>query len=247
MKKLIAGNWKMNGDLSSAVSLIDGIESKIAQDSELLSRCDFVVCPPFVHLATVKPHLKACALGAQDVSEKVNGAVTGDVSAAMLGNLGAHYVILGHSERRQFHKESDELVASKALAAHAHGLMTIICVGETESEREAGRQNEVVATQLKGSLPAGTSHKNTVIAYEPVWAIGTGKTATAEDIHAMHAFIRGKLAETLADAPNIRILYGGSVKPSNAAEIFGVENVNGALIGGASLKPEDFLGIAVHS
>ena len=242
MKKLIAGNWKMNGDVANAVSLIEGIEAKITQD--LQKTCDFVVCPPFVHLTTVKPHLKACHLGAQDVSEKKNGAVTGDISGAMLSDIGAHYVILGHSERRQFHKETDELVAAKALTAHAHGLVTIICVGETEGEREAGVQNDVVAKQLAGSLPSGTSHKNTVIAYEPVWAIGTGKTATAEDIRSMHAFVRGELAKTLGDYTNIRILYGGSVKPSNAAEIFAVEHVNGALIGGASLKPEDFLGIA---
>lgn len=235
----------MNGDLAGAQSLIKDIEGKIAADMSVLKACDFVVCPPFVHLSTVKEHAKACALGAQDVSEKPNGAVTGDISGAMLANIGAHYVILGHSERRQFHKEADELVAAKALAAHAHGLVTIVCVGETESEREAGQQNDVVGKQLAGSLAAGTSHKNTVIAYEPVWAIGTGKTATPEDVRAMHAFIRGELVSKYADAQDFRILYGGSVKPSNAAEIFAVEHVNGALIGGASLKAEDFLGIAV--
>ncbi len=241
MKKLIAGNWKMNGDLSSAVSLIDGIEGKITAD--LQNRCDFVVCPPFLHLSAVKPHLKSCRLGAQDVSEKANGAVTGDISAVMLKDAACDYVILGHSERRQFHAESDTLVAAKAKAAHGQGLITIVCVGETESQRMAGHQNAVVEGQLNGSVPDGANAQNTVIAYEPVWAIGTGKTATADDIRAMHAHIRLKLKERLADGANIRILYGGSVKPSNAAEIFGVSDVNGALIGGASLKPEDFLGI----
>lgn len=245
MKKLIAGNWKMNGDISSATSLIRGIEAKITPD--LQNTCDFVVCPPFVHLAAVKPHLTSCRLGAQDVSEKPNGAVTGDISAAMLKDMACDYVILGHSERRQFHEETDMLVAAKAYAANAQGLVTIICVGETETQRMADQQNMVVEGQLNGSLPEGADAGNTVIAYEPVWAIGTGKTATAEDIRAMHAFIRSKLIEKLADGANVRILYGGSVKPANAAEIFAVADVNGALIGGASLKPEDFLGIAEHS
>ncbi len=244
MKKLIAGNWKMNGDLAAAKALIVDVEAKIAADHGILERCDFVVCPPFLHLGVVKENLKAVHLGGQDCSDKKNGAFTGDISAEMLHDVGAQYVILGHSERRQYHKETDETIHAKAIFANAHGLVTIICVGETESEREAGRQNDVVAAQLAGSVPASAIHKNTVVAYEPVWAIGTGKTATAEDIRAMHAFIREKLAERLADGANIRILYGGSVKPSNAAEIFAVQNVDGALIGGASLKADDFMGIA---
>lgn len=242
MKKLIAGNWKMNGKAKDAVSLISDIEGRIT--SGLLNICDFVVCPPFVHLSAVQGHLKASAMGGQDCSRKESGAFTGDISAAMLKDIGASYVILGHSERRQYQEESDELIAAKAVAANAQGLVTIICVGETEAEREGGVQESVVGGQLNRSLPEGVTAQNTVIAYEPVWAIGTGKTATAEDIRAMHAFIRGKLSEKYADGGNIRILYGGSVKPSNAAEIFGVEHVNGALIGGASLKADDFIGIA---
>lgn len=238
MKKLIAGNWKMNGDAKSAESLITGIEEAIAQKGGLLETCDFVVCPPFIHIPMVKDLVSVCAIGGQDCSKSQNGAFTGDVSAAQLKDVGATYVILGHSERRQYQQESDELIAAKAKAAHEAGLITIICVGETDKEREGGVQESVVGGQLERSIPPCATSQNTVIAYEPVWAIGTGKTATAEDICAMHAFIRGKVPG------DMRILYGGSVKPSNAAEIFGVENVNGALIGGASLKTEDYLGIA---
>jgi triosephosphate isomerase len=245
MKKLIAGNWKMNGTEQSGDALIVAIEMAIAQNPGVLEKCDFVVCPPFVYIPMVEDKTSVCAVGGQDCSQAESGAFTGDVSPAMLKDIGASYVILGHSERRQYHEESDETVAAKARAAHKAGLITIICVGETEAEREAGNQEAVVGGQLERSLPEGVSAKNTVIAYEPVWAIGTGKTATAEDIRAMHAFIRGKLNAKFADGANIGILYGGSVKPSNAAEIFSVPDVNGALIGGASLKADDFLGIAV--
>ncbi len=245
MKKLIAGNWKMNGNAKEAGALIIGIEEAIAKNHGVVERCDFVVCPPFLHIHLVKELASVCALGAQDCSDKHHGAYTGDVSPAMLHDIGVKYVILGHSERRQYHMESDSMIAAKAVAAHANELITIVCVGETESEREAGKQEHVVGGQLDTILAASTiNHKNTVIAYEPVWAIGTGKTATAQDIAAMHGFIRGKLNEKLADGANIRILYGGSVKPANAAEIFGVADVNGALIGGASLKVDDFMGIA---
>ncbi len=238
MKKLIAGNWKMNGTEKSADALIIAVEEAIEQNPVVLETCDFVVCPPFVHIPMVKDKTSVVALGAQDCSEKANGAFTGDISASMLKDIGATYVILGHSERRQYHRESDQTVHDKAVSANASGLITIICVGETEAEREAGKQNDVVAAQMAASIPASATAQNTVIAYEPVWAIGTGKTATAEDIRAMHAFIRGKVPG------DMRILYGGSVKPSNAAEIFAVPNVDGALIGGASLKSEDFMGIA---
>jgi len=244
MKKLIAGNWKMNGDAKSAKTLITGIEEAIAAAPGVLEKCDFVVCPPFVHIPMVKDLASVCAVGGQNCSDKDSGAFTGDIAPSMLKDIGASYVILGHSERRQYHEESDELIAAKAAAANKAGLVTIICVGETEAEREGGVQEAVVGGQLDRSLPDGVNAQNTVIAYEPVWAIGTGKTATAEDIRAMHGFIRKKLGETLADSANSRILYGGSVKPSNAAEIFGVENVDGALIGGASLKVEDYMGIA---
>lgn len=244
MKKLIAGNWKMNGTEASADALIVAVEKAIAENPAVLEHCDFVVCPPFVYIPMVKDKTSVVAIGGQDCSDKESGAFTGDIAAPMLKDIGAQYVILGHSERRQYHAESDETVAAKAKAANEAGLITIICVGETDQEREGNLQEAVVGGQLERSLYQGVSAKNTVIAYEPVWAIGTGKTATAEDIRAMHGFIREKLAQTLADAANIRILYGGSVKPANAAEIFGVPNVDGALIGGASLKCEDFMGIA---
>ena len=238
MKKLIAGNWKMNGDAKSAEALITGIEEGIAQTPQLLDGCDFVVCPPFVHIPMVKDLVSVVAVGGQDCSENGSGAYTGSISAPMLKDVGATYVILGHSERRQYQKESDELIAAKAKAAHAAGLITIICVGETEAEREAGNQNAVTGGQLERSIPDCATSQNTVIAYEPVWAIGTGKVATVEDIKNMHEFIRSKVPG------DMRILYGGSVKPSNAGEIFAVPNVDGALIGGASLKTEDYLGIA---
>ena len=238
MKKLIAGNWKMNGDIKSAEALMTGIEEGIAQKPELLNGCDFVVCPPFIHIPMVKDLAGACTVGGQDCSEKTSGAFTGNISAPMLKDVGATYVILGHSERRQYQKETDELIAAKAKAAHEAELITIICVGETEAEREGNLQESVVGGQLERSIPSCATAQNTVIAYEPVWAIGTGKTATTEDIRAMHAFIRGKVPAAM------RILYGGSVKPSNAGEIFAVQDVDGALIGGASLKTEDYLGIA---
>jgi triosephosphate isomerase len=244
MKKLIAGNWKMNGNSQEAGALITAVEEGIASSSVLLKACDFVVCPSFLHVPMVKGRASVCAVGGQDCSERENGAFTGDISSAMLKDVGASYVILGHSERRQYHAETDSLIAKKAQAANKAGLITIICVGETENEREAGKQNDVVAAQLSASIPEGANAANTVIAYEPVWAIGTGKTATAEDIRAMHGFIRQKLSEKIADSGSVRILYGGSVKPANAAEIFAVENVDGALIGGASLKASDFLAIA---
>jgi triosephosphate isomerase len=244
MKKLIAGNWKMNGNAAAAEALVQEVERQISSAPALLDACDFVVCPPFVHIPMVKDCASVCAIGGQDCSKQESGAFTGEVAAPMLKDIGADYVILGHSERRQYHAESDALVAEKALAANKAGLITIICVGETEGQREAEEQNSVVEQQLKGSIPSGATAENTVIAYEPVWAIGTGKTATAEDIRAMHEFIREKLVASLADGAKVRILYGGSVKPGNAAEIFGVPDVNGALIGGASLKADDFIGIA---
>ena len=241
MKKLIAGNWKMNGNLATARTLTAGIVDGIKQDEALLDRCDFLISPPFLHLSGVRAAIDHAhgpvMLAAQDCSERDNGAFTGDISAAMLADCGVQAVILGHSERRQFHGESDALVAAKAARAHQAGLMAIICVGEIEAEREAGAHFDVVGRQLAGSLPEGANLENAVIAYEPVWAIGTGKTATPDDVAAMHRFIREKIG-------NLRILYGGSVKPENAEGLFSTENVDGALIGGASLKADQFLGIA---
>ena len=240
MKKLIAGNWKMNGDLASALSLTRGITEGLAADPDLSGKCDFLICPPFVHLARVRANLGQgvdIMLGAQDCSEKDNGAVTGDISAQMLADCGVQAVILGHSERRHGHKESDELIKTKAEQAHRAGLIAVICVGETETEREQGTHFLIVETQINASLPPRANSENTVVAYEPIWAIGTGKNATSEDIATMHASIRKIVG-------NIRILYGGSVKPDNSQALFATENVDGALIGGASLKTDQYLGIA---
>ncbi|HPF78875.1 MAG TPA: triose-phosphate isomerase [Alphaproteobacteria bacterium] len=248
MKNLIAGNWKMNGTLKTAIDLATGIVDAIQQDHRLLTKNDFLVCPPYHHLVPVQAELTvAVSLGAQDCSPFDNGAYTGDISAEMLKDVNCTYVILGHSERRQYYLESNLMIQKKAEVANDQGLISIICVGETEDQREAGEEKAVVEKQLLESLPETATAENTVIAYEPVWAIGTGKTATTDDIAAMHDFIRTKLAERLENAEKVRILYGGSVKPANAAEIFAVGNVNGALIGGASLKAEDFIGIAKAS
>lgn len=240
-KKVIAGNWKMNGGFAAARALTQAVLEGVAKEPTLLDRCNFIICPPFLHLQTVRAAIDHAhgpvLLGAQDCSDQDNGAFTGDISAAMLKDGGVGAAILGHSERRQGHKEDNALVAAKAVKAHEAGLLAIICVGEVEAEREAGRHFDVVAEQLAGSLPAGATLENTIIAYEPVWAIGTGKTATPDDVAKMHAFIREKVG-------NLRILYGGSVKPENAAALFSTENVDGALIGGASLKADQYLGIA---
>lgn len=247
-KKLIAGNWKMNGTLEGAANLAAAVSDGLRAERGLLDRCDFVVCPPFLHLAAAQEVLKAAAapvaLGAQDCAFAESGAYTGDVSAPMLKDFGCRYVILGHSERRQYHNESNDLIAKKAALAHASGLVAIICVGETEAQRAAGEESDVVENQLNESIPAGSTAENTVIAYEPVWAIGTGKTATVEDVRSMHAFIRRRLQESLADSAKVRILYGGSVKPDNAKELLAVPDVDGALIGGASLKADQYLAIA---
>jgi triosephosphate isomerase len=236
-KKLIAGNWKMNGTQADAKALA----TAIGNGSD---KADICICPPFVHLGMVA-NIKSAAvsLGAQDCSPKDNGAFTGDIAASMLKDIGCSHVILGHSERRQHHAESSSQVAAKALKAHENGIVTIICVGETESERVSGIQNTIVVEQLNESIPSTAKAENLVIAYEPVWAIGTGKTATLDDIKDMHAVIRKFLQEKLDNSSAIRILYGGSVKAENAKEILAVPNVDGALVGGASLKPDQFLAI----
>lgn len=247
MKKLIAGNWKLNGDVKAAQTLAEGISEAIEKNLNLLENNDFLVCPPYLHLGIVKSALNNVAIGGQDSSPFDGGAYTGDVSASMLKDFGCDYVILGHSERREYYAESNLMIKQKAALAHENGLISIICVGETEAQREAGDAQSVVESQLLESLPDSATFENTVIAYEPVWAIGTGKVATIEDITEIHNFIREKLSEKLDNSAQFRILYGGSVKPANAVEIFAVENVNGALIGGASLKAEDFIGIAEAS
>ena len=243
-KPLVAGNWKMNG-LKASLAVIGEIGQ--GYDEALRAKADLLVCPPatILHAAAVVALGSRVLVGGQDCHAKASGAHTGDISAAMLADCGATHAIVGHSERRTDHAETDATVKAKAEAALAAGLVAIVCVGETKDEREAGRALAIVEGQVRGSLPAGATAANTVIAYEPVWAIGTGLVPTAADVEAMHADIRRVLGELVsAEATGIRILYGGSVKPANAKELLGIANVDGALVGGASLVAKDFLGIA---
>lgn len=237
MKKLAAGNWKMNG---SAAALSDVTELVAAHPNPA---CEMLLCPPATLLSAMAGAAKGSALmvGGQDCHPNASGAHTGDISAAMLKDAGATHVILGHSERRTDHGETNALVRAKAEAALAAGLVAIVCIGETEAERNAGQTLTVIGDQLAGSVPAGATADNLVIAYEPVWAIGTGRTPTLAEIGAVHGFLRARLRDLIgAAAPSVRLLYGGSVKPSNAVEIFAVPDVDGALVGGASLKAADF-------
>ena len=238
--KLAAGNWKMNG-LAANLSEVETLAGAYPNP-----QCDVLICPPATLLGEMarKASGSSLAVGAQDCHANASGAHTGDISAEMIADAGGTYVILGHSERRADHGESDELVCAKSEAAYRAGLVAIVCCGETLGEREAGHTIDVVASQLAGSLSDAATAANTVIAYEPVWAIGTGKVATTDEIEAVHADIRARLVDRFGDdGKSMRILYGGSVKPSNAAEIFAVPNVDGALVGGASLKAADFGGI----
>ncbi len=248
-KLIIAGNWKMNKTAAEALDLVNGIKRDVASVKEV----DIVVCPPFTALPAVSQALlnSNIRLGAQNMSDQGSGAFTGEIAAPMLKEFSVRYVILGHSERRQYQKESDELIARKAAAAHASALKPIVCVGETLAEREAGIMEQVVGTQVRGSL-AGLSRElveETIVAYEPVWAIGTGKTATAQQAQDVHAFIRKVLAELFDDATarRVRIQYGGSVKPSNARELMGLPDVDGALVGGAALEARSFADIIRNS
>lgn len=238
---LIAANWKMNGLHSESFSLAHDIAEKLEDLQE--KPVGIVICPPFTLLSELSAYLSATpiSVSAQDCSPLANGAHTGDVSAEMIKNLRCSGSIVGHSERRKDHKEKSELINSKASALQAHNLAAIICIGETEEERDAGKTLDVVGKQLSESVPANSSSLNTVIAYEPVWAIGTGRTPTIDEVAEVHAFIRNQLFEEFDyDGYAMRILYGGSVNPDNAAEILKVDNVNGALVGGASLKLETF-------
>ena len=242
-KSLVAGNWKMNGNTASIEVLLTGILAGAAK-----SAADVLVCPPYVYLPQVAAKVAGSSvkLGGQDVSAETSGAFTGDVSAAMLKDLGCEYVIVGHSERRAIHGESSQLVAKKFVAAQAEGLIPVLCVGETLAEREAGKTMAVVSGQFSAVLElAGIdAMKKAVLAYEPVWAIGTGKTASAEQAQEVHAGLRAVAAAQSAEvAGGLQILYGGSVKPSNAAELFAMNDIDGGLIGGASLQADDFLGI----
>lgn len=245
MKKLIAGNWKMNGSVQFSKGLTDGICHGLKSDPELLDVCDFLVFPPFSYIYQVHSQADGqVSVGAQDCSLHLSGAYTGEVSALMVKDCGARFVLLGHSERRQYHHETDDIVAAKAKAAHEQGLVSVICVGETENQRTMGQEKVIVAQQLSKSVPEGANAQNIVIAYEPVWAIGTGKNASVDDILEMHAFIRSELISRDSALSSVRILYGGSMKPENSAEILAIPNVDGGLIGGASLKAESFLDIA---
>jgi triosephosphate isomerase len=239
-RPLVAGNWKMNVAAPAEFA-------KMVEGARGLTAIDIMVCPPATLLAelAVAARDSPMRIGGQDCHAEPAGAFTGDIAAEMLKGAGASAVIVGHSERRTYHRETDADVRAKALAARRAGLLAIVCVGETRAEREAGRALEVVGKQLDGSLPAGATAENLVVAYEPVWAIGTGLTPTPGDVAEMHGFIRRNLAERFAAAgEGIRILYGGSVKASNAKELMGVADVDGALIGGASLKADEFLAIA---
>ena len=245
MKKLVVGNWKMHGSRASNAELIKGL---LAADLVATApKADVAVCPPFVFLSDVAEALKgsAIAFGSQDLSAQVQGAYTGEVSGPMVREFGAKYAIVGHSERRSYHLESDQLVADKAKAALAHGLTPIVCVGETLAEREAGQTEAVVARQMKAVIDTlGAQLVQVVVAYEPVWAIGTGKTASPEQAQAVHAFLRAQLKATQPEAVKVPLLYGGSVKPDNAAELFAQADIDGGLIGGAALKAADFAAIA---
>ncbi len=238
-RKLIAGNWKMNGHLDSLREL-HGIEKAAKSHPQV----DVAICPPATLIAAAVARVPGLAIGAQDCHSADKGAHTGCLSAPMLREAGAHYVIVGHSERRADQGETDEDVRAKAEAAHRHGLTAIVCVGETEEERDAGTAEAVVTAQIAGSVPAGATAEWLIVAYEPVWAIGTGRVPTLDDVLAMHTAIRAKLVESIGDeAEGVRILYGGSMNGSNAAELLAVPNVDGGLVGGASLSTDKFVPI----
>jgi triosephosphate isomerase len=242
IRPLIAGNWKMNGLRASIAEL-----EAVTQCSETIGmKAELLICPPATLVAAfaARAHGSHIEIGGQDCHPEASGAHTGDISAEMLKDAGASYVIVGHSERRADHHETDALVRQKAEAAKRAGLTAIVCVGETGAERDAGRATDIVGRQIEGSIPDGATAADLVVAYEPVWAIGTGVTPTTADIEQIHDFIRLKLSQKLKSHGNaIRILYGGSLKPTNSVEILAIPNVNGGLIGGASLKAADFLAI----
>ncbi|MBI4658434.1 MAG: triose-phosphate isomerase [Verrucomicrobia bacterium] len=248
-KLIIAGNWKMNKTVAEALDLVHGLKRELAAIKEV----DLVVCPPFTALCEVSRQIldSNIRLGAQNMSEQNGGAYTGEISAVMLKEFSVRYVILGHSERRQHQAETDALISRKALAVHAAALKPIVCIGETLQEREAGKTEEVVGRQLRGSL-AGLNKEQmqeTILAYEPVWAIGTGRNATPEQAQEVHAFIRRTLTELFDSsvAKRVRIQYGGSVKPSNARDLMSQPDVDGALVGGASLETRSFSDIIKNS
>ena len=245
-KKIVAGNWKMNMNLQDGIALAKELNETLTAEKP---NCGVVICTPFIHLASIAQFLNQdiIGLGAENCADKAKGAFTGEVSAEMVKSTGAQYVILGHSERREYYAETPEILKEKVLLALNNGLKVIFCIGESPEEREANKQNDVVKAELEGSVFNLTAEEfsNIVIAYEPIWAIGTGKTATAEQAEEIHAFIRSVVADKygaeVAEATSI--LYGGSCKPSNARELFAKPDIDGGLIGGASLKAADFKGI----
>lgn len=245
-KKIVAGNWKMNKNLQEGIALATELSVMLAADKPA---CDVIIGTPFIHLAKISEVIdhKNLRPSAQNCADKASGAYTGEVSAEMVKSTGAEYVILGHSERREYYKETYEILKEKVQLALANGLKVIFCIGESLDEREKGIQNQVVKAELEGSVfnLSADEFKNIVIAYEPIWAIGTGKTATAEQAEEIHAYIRSVIAEKYGRqiAEETSILYGGSCKPSNAAELFSKPDIDGGLIGGASLKAADFKGI----
>ncbi len=238
-RPIVAANWKMNGLKASIAEL-----EKIIAGAQSLTTIDLVVCPPATLIAGFAAKAKgtSVAIGGQDCHAEAAGAYTGDISAEMLRDAGASAVIVGHSERRRYHAETDAVVRAKTIAARRAGLLAIVCVGETRAERDAGRTRDVLRAQLDGSLP--DRGEGIAIAYEPVWAIGTGLTPTRDDVDKTHAFIRAQLASRFAKVGNTRILYGGSVNPSNARDLLTADDVDGALVGGSSLKADEFLAIA---
>ena len=242
IKPLVAGNWKMNGN----TAMLREPRLLAGMMRDVKTKCDILICPPAILTRRIKGVLSGSKIkvGGQDCHSAASGAHTGDISAEMLKDAGATYVIVGHSERRTNHQETDATVAAKAKAAHRAGLIAIICIGETLDQRKAGQTLSVLTEQLKGSIPEGSTASNTVVAYEPVWAIGTGLTASTAEVAEAHTHVRSDLGKIMGDeGAKTRILYGGSVKPSNAIELMGAANVNGALVGGASLKAADFIGI----
>jgi len=245
-RPLIAGNWKMNGLGEDATRLAGALLELSAAAPDV--PFDMMVAPPFTQIGRISEILAGSGIdvGGQDCHAEASGAHTGEISAPMLADLGCRYVIVGHSERRSGHGETDALVRAKARAGLDSGLIAVVCIGETEAERDSGKTLDVVARQVGRSLPPGADGANTVIAYEPVWAIGTGRTPTGEEVQDVHDFIRARLADSLGgdEAAKLRILYGGSVKPGNAAELLGLADVDGGLIGGASLEAADFWAIA---
>jgi triosephosphate isomerase len=247
-RKLIAGNWKMNGLRTDSAALVSGLLSRRAAEPDF--DADLLVCPPFTLLDRIGQRLAGSpiALGAQDCHVEQTGAFTGDVSAAMIKDIGASYVIVGHSERRSGHQEASALVRAKAESALAVGLTAIVCVGESEPERRAGKACEVVCSQLKGSIPRDAAPDTLVVAYEPIWAIGSGRIPNAEEVIEIHATLRRCLRDVMgSDASGVRLLYGGSVNPSNAREFLQLPDVDGCLVGGCSLKADEFWAIALAS